>query len=135
MKGPYLTRQSLSLEEKVGLLDDRSLSSDNESDNGVADLETHLPLTKWMAYLLSPIGFLRRLHWRASMVRFVWFFLPSFLQGRQMREQIRPAKMHPTAYLDGMRGLAALFVFFCHYTYQGFSIAFAWGFDGETTSS
>ncbi|KAI8633807.1 acyltransferase family-domain-containing protein [Xylariaceae sp. FL1651] len=31
--------------------------------------------------------------------------------------------LSPTAYLDGMRGLAALFVFFCHYFYTSFVIS------------
>lgn len=31
--------------------------------------------------------------------------------------------LSPTAYLDGMRGLAAFFVFFCHYFYTSFFIA------------
>ncbi|CAJ2502302.1 Uu.00g096960.m01.CDS01 [Anthostomella pinea] len=39
-------------------------------------------------------------------------------------------KQHPTAYLDGMRGLAALFVVFCHYAYTSFVIATGWGVDG-----
>ncbi|KAI1112177.1 acyltransferase family-domain-containing protein [Nemania sp. NC0429] len=31
--------------------------------------------------------------------------------------------LSPTAYLDGMRGVAALFVFFCHYFYTAFVVA------------
>ncbi|KAI1199695.1 acyltransferase family-domain-containing protein [Nemania serpens] len=31
--------------------------------------------------------------------------------------------LSPTAYLDGMRGVAALFVFFCHYFYTAFFLA------------
>ncbi|KAI1167724.1 acyltransferase family-domain-containing protein [Nemania serpens] len=31
--------------------------------------------------------------------------------------------LSPTAYLDGMRGVAALFVFFCHYFYTAFFVA------------
>ncbi|KAI0974022.1 acyltransferase family-domain-containing protein [Xylaria arbuscula] len=36
--------------------------------------------------------------------------------------------LSPTAYLDGMRGLAAFFVFFCHYFYTAFFIAEGYGF-------
>jgi peptidoglycan/LPS O-acetylase OafA/YrhL len=61
--------------------------------------------------------------------RLAFFLVPSFLQGPHAREQIRPAKIHPTAYLDGMRGLAALFVFFCHYTYSSFVIAEGYGYE------
>lgn len=55
------------------------------------------------------------------------FLLPSFLQHRCARDRFRAEKLHPTAYLDGMRGLAALFVFFCHYFYKAFNIAEGWG--------
>ncbi|KAI5462503.1 acyltransferase 3 [Mariannaea sp. PMI_226] len=113
MSGPFLSKLSLALEEPIGLLDKKSLYPNSESENA--------------------IGFLKTVHLKAFLARLGRFFIPSFLQGRHMREQIRPAKIHPTAYLDGIRGLAALFVFFCHYTYQGFHIAFAWGFDGAHT--
>ncbi|KAK7413520.1 hypothetical protein QQX98_007597 [Neonectria punicea] len=129
MNGHSVTRQSLSFEEKMGLLDDRSLSSlsDTDSDNGIIDLDQHFPVAKWASYLLAPAEYLRSMRWRVIFVRLAWFFVPSFLQGRSMREQIRPTKMAPTAYLDGMRGLAALFVYFCHYSYQSFIIAKGWG--------
>ena len=39
------------------------------------------------------------------------FFKPSFL-GPHSSE---PRKLHPTSYLDGLRGVAALFVVFAHY--------------------
>ncbi|KAF4591828.1 Acyltransferase 3 [Ophiocordyceps camponoti-floridani] len=69
--------------------------------------------------------------WRLLILRLVNFVTPSFLQRHHAREQTCPSRLSPTAYLDGMRGLAALFVYFCHYTYQAFFIARSWGYAGE----
>ncbi|KAF4977048.1 hypothetical protein FZEAL_6365 [Fusarium zealandicum] len=127
------TQNSLSDEEKMGLLDNRSLSdrslSDAESDNSHNDLESRLPLTKWAGPVLAPVEYLRSTPWRVFLVRFAWFLIPSFLQSRFTREQARPVKLAPTAYLDGMRGVAALVVLFCHFSYQAFVIAKGWGCD------
>lgn len=114
----------------MGLLEERNLS-DIDSDSGIVELENHMNVSKWLAVLMAPFVYLRSIHWRMLTVRFLIFLVPSFLQGRHMREQIRPAKLGPTAYLDGMRGLAALFVYFCHYFYQAFTIAEGYGC-GET---
>ncbi len=64
------------------------------------------------------------------------FLLPSFTHNRFSPARERRAgtndngaggggakALSPTAYLDGMRGLAAFFVFFCHYFYTAFFIA------------
>ncbi|KAI9900285.1 hypothetical protein N3K66_004547 [Trichothecium roseum] len=110
----------------MGLLDDKS-SSDADSEGGSLDFDRRLQKSQWVPLITAPFAALRNVHWRQLFVRFLIFLVPSFLQGRHMREQIRPAKVGPTAYLDGMRGLAALFVYFCHYTYQAFIIAESWG--------
>lgn len=115
-------------EEKMGLLDDRSIS-DAESESGRSDVEPRMHLAKWAGSVFAPVEYVRSTPWRVYLVRFAWFFVPSFLQGRHSRDQLRPAKLSPTSYLDGMRGLAALFVFFCHYFYQSFVIAKGWGCD------
>ncbi|KAM5352367.1 hypothetical protein ACJ41O_005090 [Fusarium nematophilum] len=131
MNDQSTTRHSLSDEEKMGLLDNRSLSdrsfSDVESESGRNDLDQRLPYAKWAGPILAPVDYIRSTPWRVLLVRLAWFFVPSFLQGRHAREQIRPAKLAPTAYLDGMRGVAALVVLFCHFSYQGFVIAKGWG--------
>ena len=114
MNGHASTRYSLSAEEKMALMKGKTLS-DIESESGGIDLEIRFRMGEWK-FIGSPVDYIRSMPWRILLVRFAWFFVPSFLQGRHAREQIRPAKLHPTAYLDGMRGLAALFVYFCHYS-------------------
>jgi peptidoglycan/LPS O-acetylase OafA/YrhL len=117
-------------EEKIGLLEARSNSESDETSDDEHRFEVHFQFpdhTKYLTALAVPWSQLRSAPWRVLLVRFVLFLTPSFLQGRHAREQICPSKLAPTAYLDGMRGLAALFVFFCHYSYQGFIIAKSWG--------
>ncbi|KAH7017196.1 acyltransferase family-domain-containing protein [Ilyonectria destructans] len=122
------THSSLASEESVGLLIDPS-QSDSILDKSIYPTQ-RFSVATWASKLLSPVFYIRSTHWRVLIVRLAWFFVPSFLQGRSMREQIRPAKLGPTAYLDGMRGMAALFVFHCHYSYSTFAIANGWGFNG-----
>lgn len=126
MNGHASTRRSLSHEEHIGLLDEKT-GSDIESEASRADIE--IRYRDWTIPITSPARYFYSTPWRIVMIRCLWFLVPSFLQGRHAREQIRPAKLHPTAYLDGMRGLAALFVYFCHYSYQAFTIAEGWGCD------
>lgn len=118
--------QSPLREEKLGLLAEHI--SDAESDSDLFDEKSkswyQISITRLVG---APWICARSTAWRALLVRLAFFLVPSFLQGRHAREQIRPAKLSPTAYLDGMRGLAALFVFFCHYFYQAFIIAEGWG--------
>ncbi len=136
MNGHAASRQSLSHEEKMGLLDERTLSDVESEGSGstTVDVESR-PIfdsakpPSYTSFAAVPSEFLRLTLWRSLIVRTFVFLTPSFLQGRHAREQICPAKLSPTAYLDGMRGLAALFVFFCHYFYQAFVIAEGWGCD------
>ncbi|KAI1060055.1 hypothetical protein LB507_011410 [Fusarium sp. FIESC RH6] len=119
---------SLSDEEKMGFLDNRSVS-DVDSDSGRDDHDHRPHYEKWAGPILAPVDYVRSTPWRVYLVRFAWFFVPSYLQGRHARDQIRPARLSPTAYLDGMRGVAALVVLFCHFFYQAFIIAKGWGCD------
>lgn len=124
---------SLSQEEKMGLLDEKT-NSDSESEGSGVDTDSrfgvkaHFPnYSKYASAFTTPLTQLRSAPWRVLVIRFAIFLTPSFFQGRHAREQVCPPKLAPTAYLDGMRGLAALFVFFCHYSYQAFTIAKSWG--------
>lgn len=60
----------------------------------------------------------------------LFFLLPSFIQHRIRPELAKPGRLHPTGYLDGMRGLAALFVFFYHLSYSSHNVLIAYGADG-----
>lgn len=77
------------------------------------------------------IGLCRATSISHILLRLFKFLIPSFLQGPEARAQIRPAKIHPTAYLDGMRGLAALAVFFCHYLLQAYTVFSGFGRGGQ----
>ncbi|EJP65493.1 acyltransferase-like protein [Beauveria bassiana ARSEF 2860] len=117
-------------EEKLELL--AKHVSDVESDSDIFEEKPRFSLTLSCQILTAPWIYARSTSWRPLLLlRLGVFLIPSFLQGRHAREQIRPAHLSPTAYLDGMRGLAALVVFFCHYFYQAFIIAEGWG-AGET---
>ncbi|KAK8920843.1 hypothetical protein H634G_00167 [Metarhizium anisopliae BRIP 53293] len=123
-----------SQEENLGLLDDK-ISTDSDSEGGsVTDAQSWFGVrvqypdySKHLWTVADRWSHLRSAPWRVLSIRVVVFLMPSFLQGRHAREQLCPPKLAPTAYLDGMRGLAALFVFFCHYSYQAFTIAKSWG--------
>lgn len=87
---------------------------------------------------------------RPLVLRSAFFLLPSFLQtrirgrtsfdstapghqkkGGRERQNEKPRVLSPTAYLDGMRGIAAFSVFLCHYFYTCFVIAEGWGSGGS----
>lgn len=122
-------------EEQIGLLEleDKHAGVDNAFEH--RGLSQHYHPRQCVAFILALpsllFSYLGSISWRDAAVAFAWFLVPSFLQGRQAREKIRPAKLHPTAYLDGMRGLAALFVFFCHFSYQFFNLVDGFGFEGN----
>ncbi|KAJ4204548.1 hypothetical protein NW759_014885 [Fusarium solani] len=124
MNGYAPSNQSHSYKKKVSLEDRKP--SDIESESGHADIDTRFAFPQWAAFMTVPV--VRGASWRV-LTRLLIFLIPSFLQGRHAREQIRPAKLAPTAYLDGMRGLAALFVYIYHYSSQAFDTGVGWGCD------
>lgn len=72
----------------------------------------------------------RRLAWpfvQRHTSQAAFFLLPSFVQSRLRPQPVKPEKLHPTAFLDGMRGLAALFVFFYHLSYSSHDVLTAYG--------
>lgn len=126
MNGFAASKWTLSHEEKLLLIDEKSLS-DVESESGKADLEQRFPTQQWLATAKSYCKASRVSSLTSLALRTGIFLLPSFLHPRASRERLRGDKLGPTAYLDGMRGLAALFVFFCHYFYTSFVISEGWG--------
>lgn len=65
--------------------------------------------------------------------RILHFLLPSFLHfASDQSTDAKPAKsLHPTAWLDGMRGVAALLVYVYHLSYSTHDVDTAWTYDGK----
>ncbi|RWA06104.1 hypothetical protein EKO27_g9005 [Xylaria grammica] len=115
------------------LVDDRSLSgSDSDSDGSSiwGEVEARFGRIQWAATAKAYSNLVLR--------RLAVLLLPSFTHHRFSPARERRGDstsnggggakaLSPTAYLDGMRGLAAFFVFFCHYFYTAFFIAEGYG--------
>ncbi|KAK4207036.1 acyltransferase 3 [Rhypophila decipiens] len=56
--------------------------------------------------------------WAGNFVRQI---LPSFVADAIFPDHKPNYKLHPTSYLDGLRGIASFIVFFCHYTENNWS--------------
>lgn len=72
-------------------------------------------------------------NWKTAAKRLGWFLVPSFLQGYHGNalDQIRTKKLSPTAYLDGMRGVAAFLVYLFHHAYQCYRADMSWGAENQ----
>ena len=133
MNGHAGSKHSLIYEEKTGLLDEKTLS-DFDGDGARQGVDSRVfGHARFLASTAqASIHGLGSVPWRSALLRIGFFLLPSFVQSRLSRDpRLRNGggeRLGPTAYLDGMRGLAALFVFFCHYFYGYFFIAFSWGY-------
>lgn len=137
-----ISNHSVSYEENVSLLDEKSLS-DIDSDAGRADLDSRFPTAReWARFGRRVITGLpssipqkipSRSACRSLAIRAALFLLPSFVSSRLSHEYRSRGgeRLSPTAYLDGMRGLAAFIVFFCHYFYTSLMIADGWGADND----
>ncbi|KAH8159121.1 hypothetical protein CIB48_g9129 [Xylaria polymorpha] len=103
-------------------------SSETESDGSSGIFEARFGGIRWAATTKAYSNLILR--------RTALFLLPSFTHHRFSPARDRRGNnsagngssggakaLSPTAYLDGMRGLAAFFVFFCHYFYTAFFIA------------
>lgn len=142
MNGHAFSKHSLSYEESINLLDEKNLS-DVDSDAGKADNEYRFPTAAAWANTarstLSSLPVPRRPPPMSAYLAFLrragFFLLPSFVQSRLSHERKHASdKLGPTAYLDGMRGVAAFNVFLCHYLYTCFIIAEGWGFEEHNYS-
>ncbi|KAK3301274.1 acyltransferase family-domain-containing protein [Chaetomium fimeti] len=130
-------------EEKSTLLNDKPLL-DIEDDARYADLTSRFSATtyhprQWTTTTLPSRAAHRAVtHLPGLLRRTLFFLLPSFIQpllshrhhhhhNPPLPPRPAPKQPSPTAYLDGMRGLAALIVFFCHLLYTSFAIAPGYG--------
>lgn len=127
-----VSRITLEGDESTGLLEEKSLS-DAESQDGLISVS---PVHKKPAGCLPAVYLLANrlcsVPWRTYTCKAAIFLLPSFLHPRTFPTTARSThRLSRTAYLDGLRGLAALFVVFCHYSYTSFVIAEGWGYKGR----
>ncbi|GAB7354011.1 hypothetical protein MBLNU459_g4601t1 [Dothideomycetes sp. NU459] len=87
------------------------------------DTHSRTPKLRW-----TKAGSVSLLYLRSTL----FFLLPTFVQSRVRPSPPGSSKpLHPTAFLDGMRGLAALFVFFYHLSYSSHDVLTAYGADGS----
>jgi peptidoglycan/LPS O-acetylase OafA/YrhL len=67
-----------------------------------------------------------------ALVAFLYSFIPSFLR---RTDGVGQKKLHPTAYLDGIRGVAAFFVFIHHFVLDWFpSLSNGYGANDSNTN-
>ena len=110
-------------ESHIGLLSEKQQLDINESAARFgtwlkADPSRDFPATKLclsFRYLSRPV------------TQLFGLLIPSPLHRRQQNDPGKSDGLAPTAFLDGMRGLAAFAVFICHLTYGTFDITHAWG--------
>jgi len=147
------TYQSLNHCSSATLLsDEEKTPSDLESATALSDLDLdpnrrsrlRLPVSVKVNFNLN-VNLTPR-HVRAVFLRVSFFLLPSFVQswlrstptssggrggGTGNSHTYGAENGSGTAYLDGLRGLAAFFVFLCHFAYTCFVIAPGWGYRGD----
>lgn len=117
-----------SSDEELSLFDEKTLSDLEDNDT---ELETArlFPSSQWADAVKPHIRAMKTSSLRNIIGRATFALLPSFIQSRIYKDDnAKPERLYPTSYLDGMRGLAALFVFFCHYAYGSFVITKGYGF-------
>ncbi|KAK2015032.1 acyltransferase [Colletotrichum eremochloae] len=70
----------------------------------------------------------------ARLAAILFFLLPSFVQRRLRPNDFKQRRLYPTSWLDGLRGVASLIVFFCHFTehHVGWYTARAYGLPDES---
>ncbi|KAL0474625.1 acyltransferase 3 [Neurospora intermedia] len=52
---------------------------------------------------------------------FLRALIPSFIADAIFSDHRKATRLHPTSYLDGLRGIASVIVFFCHYTEDNYN--------------
>ncbi|KAG9734484.1 hypothetical protein KCU73_g10753, partial [Aureobasidium melanogenum] len=67
-----------------------------------------------------------------SWKQLLFFLLPTFIQSRYLPRRIGQKRpLHPTAWLDGMRGVAAFCVFMDHLAYSNHDTYTAYGYESS----
>lgn len=109
-------RRSSEVGDTAHLLSDFEVANSNSRSSKAARLVDLFHIPRWPVVCRS---------WK----QFLFFLLPTFIQSRVRPHQqtSNKAQLHPTAWLDGMRGLAAFFVFLDHLSYSNHDVYTAWG--------
>lgn len=131
-----IPRCSLEGDENTGLLDEKA-PPDAERQQASSSFNSSIrSRTRGCPSVISLLNNrIRSYPWRSHLLKAAIFLLPSFLQPRISPNAARTShRLSPTAYLDGVRGLAALFVVFCHYSYTSFVITEGWGCNSRNYS-
>ena len=115
------------LRQSISLLREKS-PSNLESDIDQTGPDHLFKSRPWMNLTVECLRALRPSACRTLLFRSCVALLPTFIQQWTGVERAKPEKLSPTSHLDGMRGLAALFVFFCHYSYTCFIITRGYGY-------
>ncbi|KAK5096079.1 hypothetical protein LTR70_001489 [Exophiala xenobiotica] len=114
---------STPLNEKLDDYDFDTRSENGSSCSEAWSYQNQKPSSR--DYIAIPLLILRSIN---NLGRLLYILLPTFLQNSHKNDQSgKQEKLHPTAYLDGMRGLAAFAVFLCHLSYGTFDITHTWG--------
>ena len=75
----------------------------------------------FQGHRLPPSPSLHQHPLRQTWAKVLRLLLPSFVADYVFPDHRPTWRLHPTSYLDGLRGIAAILVFFCHYTENNFS--------------
>jgi peptidoglycan/LPS O-acetylase OafA/YrhL len=103
--------------------EDSHLLGDHEKETGHTTVKS---IQSWDPLSLRSAGFLQGLTVKSVLLLFV----PSFIQNH-LYPNPKVSKQHPTAFLDGMRGLAALMVFIYHFSGCTYDVLSAYGHEGK----
>lgn len=112
-------------ESQVGLLSEKRDFYHEDEEELSPTTRLPRPRTTYKLLLIWPCLPIR--HLGRFLAQIIHLLLPSFLQPRRQSGSGKPDTLPPTAFLDGMRGLAAFIVVICHLTYGTFDIGHAWG--------
>ncbi|KAF2664090.1 acyltransferase [Microthyrium microscopicum] len=119
--------------ESMSLLNEKSPpseTSDSDWDDHHEASERLFPQPSFVLKIIRPCLrlTLRPSLLQSTVLRSLWAILPSFLQSSLSKDSHKPERLRPTAYLDGMRGLAAFAVCLCHMAYTCFVITIGYGY-------
>ncbi|KAI9698871.1 MAG: hypothetical protein M1820_007378 [Bogoriella megaspora] len=118
-----MTQEALSVLDEKRVLENAAYTERHDLPYYLTSVSDYIPSSN-NAFSLPAL--------RHVIQRSCFALLPSIVQKR-IHGDSKPERLFPTSHLDGMRGLAAFFVFFCHLSYNCFIITYGFGLgeDGD----